>query len=218
MEKFKGFNEFELLTALPDLLFGKLLAEIAALDELKIVLTALWRTEHMDGPVRALRLADFDSGDMGLAAAEVQSGLEKAVQRGVLLSTRDQSGVLYFLNSPRGRAAASAVASGAIGRAESAMTVPLSRPNVFKLYEENIGPLTPMIADALKDAEGDYPEDWITDAIQLAVTNNKRSWAYCQAILKRWKDEGRAEKQNRRDDPGARRRELEDEFKKYLGR
>ena len=38
------------------------------------------------------------------------------------------------------------------------------------------------------------------DAIELAVKNNKRNWKYCEAILKRWKEEGRAEKQDRRDD------------------
>jgi len=34
----------------------------------------------------------------------------------------------------------------------------------------------------------------------LAVENNKRNWKYIEAILKRWKEEGRAEKQNRRND------------------
>jgi DNA replication protein DnaD len=28
---------------------------------------------------------------------------------------------------------------------------------------------------------------------------NKRSWKYIEAILRRWKEEGRAEKQDRRD-------------------
>jgi len=32
----------------------------------------------------------------------------------------------------------------------------------------------------------------------LAVENNKRNWKYIEAILKRWKEEGRAEKQDRR--------------------
>ncbi len=56
------------------------------------------------------------------------------------------------------------------------MSAPLERPNVFKLYEENIGPLTPMIADALKDAENTFSPEWIAEAIELAVKNNKRSW------------------------------------------
>ena len=54
---------------------------------------------------------------------------------------------------------------------------------MFKLYEENIGPLTPLIADALKDAEEIYSSEWIADAIELAVKNNKRNWKYCEAIL-----------------------------------
>lgn len=216
MGKFHGFNESESLTAIPDSLFGHLLSEIAALDELKVVLAALWRTEHLEGPVRSLRLADFDPAAMGLTAAEVRSGLEKAVLHDVLLFAQDRAGAVYFLNSPRGRAAASALASGTMVSAQSDMTAPLSQPNTFKLYEENIGPLTPLIADALKDAEGEYPEGWIADAIQLAVTNNKRSWAYCEAILKRWKDEGRAEKQNRRDDQAARQRDVERKIKKFI--
>ena len=71
---------------------------------------------------------------------------------------------------------------------------------MFKRYEENIGPLTPLIADMLKDAEDVYTAEWISDAIGLAVENNKRNWKYIEAILKRWKEEGRAEKQNRRND------------------
>jgi len=41
------------------------------------------------------------------------------------------------------------------------MPPPPERPNIFKLYEENIGPLTPLIADALKDAEKTYPPEWV---------------------------------------------------------
>ena len=63
--------------------------------------------------------------------------------------------------------------------------------NVFRVYENEIGLLTPMLADKLKDAEKDYPHAWIIDAIRIAGEQNKRSWAYCEAILKRWKAEGR---------------------------
>jgi DnaD/phage-associated family protein len=66
-----------------------------------------------------------------------------------------------------------------------------STPNIFKAYEENIGPLTTMIADSLQDAEKTYPAKWILDTFKLAVENNKRSWRYCEAILKRWQAEGK---------------------------
>ncbi len=216
MGKFKGFGESESLTPIPDSLFGELLGEIAALNELKVILRAIWLTEHMDGPVRALRAADFEPSDIGLTRSEVDAGLAKAVQQGALLASKDRAGGLYFLNSPRGRAAASAKAGGAAETAESLLTGPLSRPNVFKLYEENIGPLTPLIADALRDAEVEYSEEWVADAIEVAIANNKRSWAYCQAILRRWKDEGRAEKQNRRDDKAARQRDVEKKIRRFI--
>jgi DnaD/phage-associated family protein len=77
---------------------------------------------------------------------------------------------------------------------------PVERSNMFKLYEENIGPLTPFIADRLKDAEAMYSAEWIGDAIEEAVLHNARNWKYCEAILKHWKEEGRAEKQAGSDD------------------
>jgi len=58
--------------------------------------------------------------------------------------------------------------------------------NVFQLYEEEVGLLTPMIADTLKAWEKDVPEQWIADAIREAVKNGKRNLSYIEAILKRW--------------------------------
>lgn len=63
--------------------------------------------------------------------------------------------------------------------------------NIFTLYQNNIAMLTPLMADTLQEAEKEYPVDWIFDAIKLAVTNNKRNWKYCEAILKRWKNDGK---------------------------
>jgi DnaD/phage-associated family protein len=63
--------------------------------------------------------------------------------------------------------------------------------SIFQIYESNIGPLTPMIADALEDAEKTYPPAWISEAIALSVTNNKRNWRYCETILKRWQTDGK---------------------------
>ncbi len=65
--------------------------------------------------------------------------------------------------------------------------------NIFTSYEQNIGALTPMIADSLELAEKEYPEGWIVESFQIAVENNKRNWRYCEAILKRWKADGKDE-------------------------
>jgi DnaD/phage-associated family protein len=62
--------------------------------------------------------------------------------------------------------------------------------NVFSEYQNNIGLITPVIADRLKDAERDYPGQWIKRAIEIAVERNARRWNYIDAILKRWATDG----------------------------
>ena len=199
MKTFKGFTDSETFTQLPDTFFHQLLNQIDDTAELKVTLYFLWRAEHMNGPFRALREADLNPKELGLSADEAHSGLEKALGRGTILQSRNQAEAVYFLNSPRGRAAANAFAQGQVAELGTSSSAPFERPNIFRLYEENIGPLTPLIADALKDAEETYSAEWIAETIDLAVRNNKRSWRYCEAILKRWKEEGRGEKQDRRD-------------------
>jgi len=63
---------------------------------------------------------------------------------------------------------------------------------VFRAYESEIGLLTPAIADKIGLAIEDYPLDWITDGIKESAKHNARSWAYVEAILKRWKVEGKS--------------------------
>jgi DnaD/phage-associated family protein len=203
-------------TPLPDAFFQRLLREITALDELKVTLYALWRIGHMEGVFKGLPEVDFDASQMGLAAEDVQSGLEAAVERGTLVRSVHEAQAAYFLNSPQGRESAEVFAKD--GWPEGVSSAPLERPNIFRLYEDNIGPLTPMIADALNDAEATYPPMWVAEAIELAVKHNKRSWKYSEAILRRWKEEGRAEKQNGRDDQASRQHDVEDKIKKFVGR
>ena len=66
-----------------------------------------------------------------------------------------------------------------------------AKSNVFVAYEANIAALTPMIAETLKDAEKEYSEAWVIEAIGLAVHFNKRGWRYIETILKRWKESGK---------------------------
>lgn len=64
------------------------------------------------------------------------------------------------------------------------------RPNVFRIYEQEIGVLTPVISDKLKIAEDDHTAQWVAAAIRIASANSKRSWAYVDAILRRWQVDG----------------------------
>lgn len=226
MNKFKGFTDSETFTQLPDKFFHQLLKEIKDMDELKVTLYLLWHAEHMEGPFRALNRMDFDVRELGLSAEEVTRGLEKAINRGGMLrasprgegrEVQKEAKVYFLLNSPRGRAAVEAIESGKWSPGESS-TPPMERPNMFRLYEENIGPLTPLIADAMKDAEELYSDEWVADAIELAAKNNKRNWKYCEAVLKRWKDEGRHGKKDQQDPGKGSERYTNSEFEEYLKR
>lgn len=66
-----------------------------------------------------------------------------------------------------------------------------STTSIFSNFQNNIQLLTPMMKEILMDAEKEYPADWINEAIGLAVHNNKRNWRYIEAILKRWKEQGK---------------------------
>ena len=55
-----------------------------------------------------------------------------------------------------------------------------------RIYETEIGSLSPVVADKLRTALDDYALDWITQAISRAVEMNNRRWAYVQGILKNW--------------------------------
>jgi len=208
---FKGFSDKETFTPLPDSFFHQLLNEIDDADELKVTLHALWQIGNMEGRLHMLCEKDFTG-----IAAQPAPALHKAVHRGSLLEVRKGSQAFYFLNSPRGRAAAEAFAKGQKEITATLSAVSVERPNLFKLYEENIGPLTPIIADTLKDAEQTYPEEWVAEALEIAVKSNKRNWKYVEAILRRWKEEGHAKKQDRRDAQEDGRRYAEGEFADFI--
>jgi DNA replication protein len=224
MATFNGFpSSKEHLTPLPATFFSELLPEIDHLGELKVTLYAIWKLDRLTGEFRSLRRADF-SGDARLMAAlakpalsadqALDEALERAVVRGTLLKVilkLENEETWYFLNSPKGRAAVQAIQEGnwrPAGNDAAPIELDHDRPNIFRLYEQNIGPLTPMLSEELREAEQTYPPEWIHDAVQIAVENNKRNWRYIAAILRRWQEKGRDERKapDRRDSEKDRRR------------
>ncbi len=63
--------------------------------------------------------------------------------------------------------------------------------NPFTVYEQNIGPLTPAVAERMKLAEKDYSTAWVVEAIGLAARRNKRRWDYVEGILRNWHRDGK---------------------------
>ncbi|MBN1679324.1 MAG: DnaD domain protein [Anaerolineae bacterium] len=232
MRKFDGFPPGKMhTTTVPSQFFSELLPQIDDLAELKLALYAFWAIQQQEGDCRYLRrrevLADqlFLSGfDADPVAAEhkVDAAFERTVGRGILLHVR-VDGVggpedLYFLNTVRGRNAVQAINNGQYeaGSRDYPVALIVERPNIYSLYEQNIGPLTPLISDQLRDAEQDYPAEWIAEAIQTAVERNKRNWRYVMGILKRWQSEGKDRGFTKQSSQAARRRYIEGEFADFI--
>ena len=215
---FNVFPRDTLYTPTPDPLFGPLLEEIHDIAELKVTLRGLWLLHHKRQSVRAVALDEFladttllrglrpasDSGDSesaqepGGAAEEIRRGLRLAVRRGVFLAHEAGPGKVYFaLNNDAGRRVIARMkqtgeepSDGAFG-ADEAPAGMQERPNIFALYENIIGLISPIMAERLKEAEERYPPGWIREAFEIAELENKRSWQYIDAILKRWGSEGK---------------------------
>jgi DnaD/phage-associated family protein len=217
MDKFLGFTSSETFTQLPDTFFH-LLKEIEDVAELKVTLHAIWRIEHIEGNFRAFCETDFETESLGLDVKKVKIGLEKAVKRGTLLRSSHEADVFYFLNSPRGRMAAEAFAKGQWRESAKIMSTPLKKSNIFKLYEENIGALTPLLSDMLREAEKNYPSMWFEEAFEIAVSRNIRNWKYVEAILTRWKEKGKDERKDKQDTVQDAKRYTDNEFSEFINR
>ena len=50
------------------------------------------------------------------------------------------------------------------------------------MYEENIGVMSPLIAESITSALQEHPESDVIDAIRVAVEANARSWKYVLAV------------------------------------
>jgi DnaD/phage-associated family protein len=61
---------------------------------------------------------------------------------------------------------------------------------ISELYEANIGMLTPVVAERLRDVRARYPPGWFGEALREAVASEHRNLKYIEAILARWKTEG----------------------------
>ncbi len=209
MQGFSGFPQKGYMIKVPGLFFSELLPHIDDLAELKVTLYCFWRLQQKEGQEAYLRRSEFLADKVfmgGLGAREDErrssllEGLERAVARGTLLHVcvhrAKQDEDLYFVNTPRGRAAVSGIERGVWLPEEVSgdfLDLNIERPNIFVLYEQNIGPLTPILAERLRDIEESYPPNWFGEAIQTAVEHNVRKLAYIEGILRRWRDEGRGD-------------------------
>ncbi|MBI2980263.1 MAG: DnaD domain protein [Chloroflexi bacterium] len=216
MKKFAGFPAKMQFTPLPNLFFSAILPDISDIAELKTTLhifSSLYVKRGYPRFVTYQELLHNQSlmSSLGDRAEEsLRHALEMALQRGTILHIRlDRDGAaedLYFLNSESDRQVVARIDNGELtlpglktGGPAYADIETKPQPNIFALYEENIGILTPMIADELREAEKLYPEGWMRDAIKEAVNQNIRKKSYILAMLERWATEGKTDGAYQRD-------------------
>jgi DNA replication protein len=208
VDSFQGFPDDTRYTPVPNSLFGPLLEGIDDQLVLKCLLRVLWLHHQKKGSPRFLTwgalvtdrtLARVMSAGGSSPETALRDSLDMCVQLGALIHRRvggaEGDTDVYMPNTREGRQADQRLKSHKldvyIPPNEETSRPASARPNIFYLYEENIGIMTPMMSEELKEAEESYPHLWIEEAFREAVVSNKRSWRYIEAILKRWKTEGR---------------------------
>ena len=208
MQRFGGFLRDTRYTSLPNPLLGPLLAEIDTLGELTCTIRVIaliyqkrgsrpWMTldELLQDSILRESLLTKERGP----DAEILQGIRKAVARGTLLeayeNSRGEERTFILVNDQQGRNTIQRLhlLSDCPDPVEPPTTdeSPIHRANIFSLYEENIGTLTPLLTDELKEAAELYPSNWVQDAFKEAVVLQRRNWRYISRILERWALEGK---------------------------
>lgn len=216
MQTFDGFPPGkDRLIQLPASVFHRLLPLIDDIAEMQVTLFALFAIQHKEGKYKYLRRADFVSHEALMNAlaqiapdAAPENTLDEALARAIARCTllpatitlANEAEILYFINSDDGREGQRLAAAGAVRFDHAANGVEIiDRPTIYRLYERAFGlTLTPMLADELRDAEKEFPYEWIAEALRIAVLEEKRSWRYVLAILERWRKEGKKDEKSTR--------------------
>lgn len=207
-----GFPNSGLATAVPNHFFARVLPQIEAVEELVVSLYFFFAQQLKSRSPRFLtgRELAADAGlahslaRLGAGEGALERGLDLSVWRGTLLRARTRSegreDDLYVVNTPANRTALEALAGRDV-RLEEPLppAADACDSSIFALYEQNIRPITPLIADELAEAEKRYPPEWVRDAFQRAVSLNRPNWRYIESILRRWEAEGRHDEEPRRD-------------------
>lgn len=212
---FAGFPNSANATAIPNLFFARVLPEIESAEELVVSVYFFFAQQTVRRTPRFLTKRELEADATllrslshlaGEPMAALAAGLARAVARGTLFRTAITSGGreedAYAINLPANRRAIAA----STGRLDEPLPPADGRTaaGIFSLYEENIGSITPLIAEDLKEAEVRYPPEWLREAFREAVSLNKRNWRYIERILNRWEIEGPSYEKPERDSEAER--------------
>jgi len=194
----------EPVVSVPWALFAEILPGIEDLAEYKVVLKVVQiGTERGQVMVSMNDLLDpvvcrslVPLTTPGSREPRVRRAVEHAIANGSLLrlSPAGQDTML-LLGTGANRNLVQRLVAGDSGAREALnlhdeQDISVYRGNVYALYEQHIGPLTPLIAEHVRDIERTYPRLWIEQAMATAVQQNRRSWRYVESVLTQWEETG----------------------------
>ncbi len=180
----------------PAALFGPLLERVTDATTLRCALRTVFVLHRKGGRpacVTAEELAADPVLALGGDVATAERALQSLAAAGALLRLDAEGGAAYCLDTPANRRLADGGVRVTKGNETYEAAGAGERPNIFRLYEQNIGVITPMAAERLKDMEEEYPPEWIAEAFRQAVLSNVRNLRYIEAMLRRWRDDGRGD-------------------------
>lgn len=200
---FEGFPGIGKATAIPNTFFS---AVLPAMREPGDVLAFLWvarLVQEQQGDARFVTaeqiwaLSDVASTFEALSEGResLEQGLAACVELGALLAL-DLAGsgrqeTVYFVNNPASRRAVARARGGDLELRPGAIAYeppPARRPNIFHLYEEHVGTITPLVAERLLVAAEQYPQHLVESAFREAAERNVRNWKYIERMLQTWSE------------------------------
>ena len=217
---FGGFAGIGRATAIPNAFFAGALPAMREPGELLAFLWTARLAQEQRGEAR------FVTADQVWAApgaadsferlaggrASLDRGLAACAELGALLALdlagKGKRETVYFVNTPDSRRAVVRARAGELELRPGAFAreAPRERaPDIFLLYEEHVGTITPMVGERLLAAAERFPAYQIEAAFREAAERNVRNWRYVERILERWAEEGHAHEASGQD-PAERRR------------
>jgi DnaD/phage-associated family protein len=218
---FEGFPGIGKATAIPNTFFSAVLPAMREPGELLAFLWVARLAQEQQGEARFViadqvwALPDAASTFEALAGGResLDRGLEACVEAGALLAL-DLAGsgrqeTVYFVNNPASRRAVARARGGDLELRPGAIAYepqPVRRPNIFHLYEEHVGTITPLVAERLLVAAEQYPQHLIESAFREAAERNVRNWKYIERMLQNWSEGNQHHEASGRDPVELRRR------------
>ena len=218
---FEGFPGIGKATAVPNTFFSAVLPAMREAGDLLAFLWVARLVQEQQGDARFVTaeqvwaLPDAASTFEALAGGResLERGLAACVELGALLAL-DLAGsgseeTVYFVNNPASRRAVARARGGDLELRPGAIAYepqPARRPNIFHLYEEHVGTITPLVAERLLVAAEQYPQHLVESAFREAAERNIRNWKYIERMLQNWSEGNQRHETSGRDPVELRRR------------